>query len=171
MNKTERRYRLMQRLQELGFTYDEANQLRRIEMTLHRWAELECGDSNAHGSWCITRGRKELRHGQHSGGHGAHNVFIHDDNETPFREYHSHSSNEAEYSAIPDREKGALKRLSAILKARHERYRALGGDGTNEVVHYHQTDPRGCSLYVLNKADLGDAPIDSVYNRGVAVCD
>src|SRR5262245_30432441 len=47
--------RFFDQMAALGFGYDEANKLRRIEMTLHRWAELECGDSNEWGSWCIER--------------------------------------------------------------------------------------------------------------------
>ena len=35
---------LTQALQSLGFDLDEAIQLRRISMTLHRWHELECGN-------------------------------------------------------------------------------------------------------------------------------
>lgn len=159
MSKLTNRINLINRLTSLGFSFEEANQLRRIEMTLHRWAELECGDGNDNGSWCITRGRKEKHHGQHAGGHGAHYHFIHDDNGTPFMEYHSHSSNDVIYSAIPDRERGALKRLDAIL-AKHP-----------GLVRYQQTDPRGCALYILRRTDVGDAPIDSVYTRGVAVCD
>jgi hypothetical protein len=39
------------RLLELGFTRSEAESLRRISMTLHRWFEKECGDGNG----CIER--------------------------------------------------------------------------------------------------------------------
>lgn len=38
-------------LQSLGFSYDEAEQLRRISTRLHRWYERECGDGNG----CIER--------------------------------------------------------------------------------------------------------------------
>ena len=38
MNKLQRLTRLETHLHALGFTYDEARALRRIEMTLHRWA-------------------------------------------------------------------------------------------------------------------------------------
>jgi hypothetical protein len=37
-------------LRQLGFTIAEADALRRISMTLHRWHELECGTENAAGS-------------------------------------------------------------------------------------------------------------------------
>lgn len=42
-------------LRALGFTQQEADALRRISMTLHRWFELECGDSNSYASWAIER--------------------------------------------------------------------------------------------------------------------
>ena len=38
-------------LRALGFTQDEAEKLRRISMTLHRWHEMECGTDNG----CIER--------------------------------------------------------------------------------------------------------------------
>lgn len=38
-----------------GITLEDAYALRCIAMTLHRWHELECGDSNEHGSWAIER--------------------------------------------------------------------------------------------------------------------
>jgi hypothetical protein len=47
----ERRARLINALQSLGFTADEADKLRRISNTLHRWHELECGTDNG----CIER--------------------------------------------------------------------------------------------------------------------
>lgn len=58
---------------------------------------------------------------------------------------------------IPDRETGATKRLNKIM----ENY--------PELIAYHQGDPRGASLYIIKKSDIGDYPVDSVYNRGVAV--
>lgn len=39
-----------------------------------------------------------------------------------------------------------------------------------DLVMYNQTDPRGCALYILRRADVGDADIARVYSRGVAVC-
>lgn len=60
--------------------------------------------------------------------------------------------------STPDAETGALRRLAAIM----ERY--------PDLCAYHQTDPRGCALYILRKADVGTDRIDRVYARGVAVC-
>jgi hypothetical protein len=122
----------------LGFTRTEAEQLRRISMTLHRWHELECGTDN----YCISRGRME---------NGA---FVYDDNGAPFYEF-AGGSGRNRYSRIPDRETGAKKRLAAIIKARNARAlaeadivrpRPLGWRLT--VSAYIQTDPRGAALYM-----------------------
>jgi hypothetical protein len=115
-------------------------------MTLHRWHELECGDGNNSGSWTIARGHKQS---------GA---FEYDDNGAPYSEYHSHSSNGATYTRIPDRERGALKRLAKILA----RYPTLA--------FYVQGDPRGASLYILRPGDIPEGQnVDAYYNRGIAV--
>lgn len=45
------RQEVMDRLSRLGIEYDDANALRRISMTLHRWHELECGTDNG----CVER--------------------------------------------------------------------------------------------------------------------
>lgn len=140
------------RLTAIGISYHDASALRRISMTLHRWHELECGDSNEHASWCITRGKRQIKIG------GKFGDFEHDDNGDAYLERHSHSENAARYSRIPDREKGALKRLAAIVA----RYPGL--------LSYVQGDPRGASLYILRASDVpAGANIDSCYNRGVAV--
>lgn len=115
-------------------------------MTLHRWHELECGDSNDYASWTIARGRK------------VNGVFEYDDNGTPFEECHVHTENKARYTPIADRERGALKRLQAIM-ARYPGF-----------AFYVQGDPRGASLYILRPGDiLADASVDSCYTRGIAV--
>lgn len=115
--------KLLARLVSLGFAWDDAAKLRRIQMTLHRWAELQCGDGNDHCSWSIERDETTGK---------------------PFRCVYPHNSTMTRYS-IADREKGALKRLQAILAA------------YPEWTYYHQTDLNGCA-------------IDQVYTRGVAVC-
>jgi hypothetical protein len=116
-------YDCRESLQAAGFRWEDACALRRISMTLHRWHELECGDSNDYASWCVTRGymRRE----------GAGKWFEHDDNGNAFIERHYHSENKARYESIPDRERGALKRLAAIVA----RYPGFG--------FYVQGDPRG----------------------------
>lgn len=54
---------------------------------------------------------------------------------------------------IADREAGALRRIEAICKARG-------------LYYFHQTDPRGCALYVS-----AEPMTDSDYStKGVAIC-
>ena len=137
---------------DFGRPRRDAESLRRISMTLHRWHELECGDSNDYASRCITRGHWRKQ--------DAGQWFEYDDDGTPFIERHAHSENKARYTAIPDRERGALKRLASILK----NYPGLQS--------YVQTDPRGCALYILTPQQMnGVLPeeIDAVYTRGLAV--
>lgn len=135
-----------QQLTRLGISYSDAVDLRRISMTLHRWHELECGDSNDYASWTISRGRK------------VNGVFEHDDDGAPFDERHIHSENKARFTPIPDRERGALKRLAAIMA----RYPTLS--------YYVQGDPRGAALYILRPGDVPEgADVSSCYYRGIAV--
>jgi hypothetical protein len=133
-------------LTQSGFSQDDASALRRIAMTLHRWHEMECGDSNNYGSWMIARGHKK------------NGMFEYDDTGMPFLEYHSHSENKARYSPMADRERGAQKRLAKIM-ARYPGWAA-----------YVQGDPRGASLYILRPGDVPEgAGVSSCYNRGIAV--
>lgn len=138
--KAERRHRLITRLEKMGFSYDETQTLRRIEMTLSRWSEGECGDSNDYCSSSIERDE-------------ATGI--------PYRVTVPHRGEaKPRRHQIPDREKGALKRLSRLMA------------GHPDCVAYHQGDPRGCALYILAKSDLKPGEdINSVYTRGVAVCD
>lgn len=68
---------------------------RRDSMRLHRWFELECGDSNQYGDWVIER-----------------------DPETdkPFRISHNYRTGKTYRTAVPDMEKGARKRISERCK-------------------------------------------------------
>lgn len=131
---------------------EDAEALRRISMTLHRWHELECGDSNDHASWCITRGNKvpNMEGGKR---------FEHDDDGKPYLEQHYHTRVCATtYHLVPDRERGAQKRLTKIMA----RYPSLTA--------YVQGDPRGAALYILKPGDVPEgASIDSCYSNGIAV--
>lgn len=127
------------RILSLGISFEHAAELRRISMTLHRWHELECGDGNDYASWCITRGKK------------TGNTFEYDDDGKPYIERHVHTAVNPTYSPIADRERGALKRLSAIMA----NYPSLTA--------YVQGDPRGCALYI------GEGLTDSNYSNGVAL--
>ena len=103
------------RIERLGVscTPSDAAILRRAQLTLHRWAELECGDGNAYASWSIER-----------------------DEETgkPYRCVYTHSGTTSR-TQVQDKEAIALKRVAGLCKR-------LG------LHFYHQTDPRGCALWV-----------------------
>lgn len=152
------KYDCIQALQTAGISYEDATALRRISMTLHRWHELECGDSNDYASWTIARGRWIYSKSVPEINGKAGKEFVYDDNGTPFEERHIHTENKARYTPIADKERGALKRLAAIMA----RYPALG--------FYVQGDPRGASLYILRPGDIPEgAQVDSAYSRGIAV--
>src|SRR5258706_2345178 len=122
-------YGLMQQLGARGInlSFDEANTLRRAEKVLQRWAEQECGDSNDYKSWAIERDEKT---------------------DIPYMVEHMHVearpggslySNHGTYrTRIADREARALRRVKAVC--------SKWG-----LYYYHQTDPRGCALYVSNE--------------------
>jgi hypothetical protein len=129
-----------------GIDIDDAEALRRVSMTLHRWHELECGNDNGFASYCVTRGHKK------------NGSFEYDDNGAPYIESHPYSSNKANYTRIPDRESGALKRLAKIMA----KYPTMQS--------YVQGDPRGASLYIIRQGDVPDGEdVGAYYNRGIAV--
>ena len=149
------RYHLVQ----AGIAMPDAEQLRRIAMTLQRWHELECGDSNDHFSQCVVRGKK-ARDGK----------FVYDDTGKPYMEVHYHRGvAKVRYIPVNDRERGALKRLKAIM-ARYPGFQA-----------YVQGDPRGAALYILHPNAVAGADAFSTdsakraewlacnYSRGIAV--
>src|SRR3990167_5933489 len=90
-----------------SITFDDANTLRRAELTLQRWHELECGDGNDYGSWAIERD---------DNGDGPPFMVYHHyhwtrDETTGQQVNHATASR----TRIPDRETGARKRLSQIM--------------------------------------------------------
>lgn len=139
----ERLNRQSDTLRSLGFTQGEAEQLRRISMTLHRWFELECGDGYSH----IERDEKTGKPYRYND--NARYLQAND----PRRGY-----------AVADREAGARKRLVAIIDARNKR------NWPEAVTPYVQTDPRGAALYILRPGDVpAGENADSYYSRGVCV--
>jgi hypothetical protein len=78
----------------LNLPSNEAWALRKAALTLHRWFEQECGDSNDYCSWCITR----------------------DESGKPFREISSHMGGKNRMEPIRDMEAGARRRIDAICK-------------------------------------------------------
>lgn len=141
--KQERIAWLTRALDNLGIEPQDHAALLRIQSTLHRWHELECGDSNDYKSWAIER-----------------------DEETgkPFMVTHFYERTglgrcpQTVRELIADREMGALKRLAAIMA----KYPNLWS--------YVQPDPRGCALYVGTPEQLRGYSVDTAYNHGVAVC-
>ena len=130
------RVEVIRRLREAGISWEHANTVRRISMTLQRWGELECGDGNDYASWAIERDEQTGK---------------------PYMVRYPHNG-KSYRTPVADREKGALKRLQAIM-SHYPNY-----------VAYHQTDPRGCAVYVVRKDDIPEgAELDSCYNRGIAV--
>lgn len=138
--------RLYSRLESMGFDVHDIDALIRIERTLQRWAEQECGDANDYASWSIERDEQT--------GKPYRVAYPHRTGAMPIR------------TAIPDREKGALRRLHTIL-VQHP-----------GVIAYRQTDPRGCALYLIPYAAIGDRSgsdrINFIHGNyssiGVAVC-
>ena len=151
------KYNSVDALCRAGIAHADAISLRRISMTLHRWHELECGDGNDYASWCITRGEKKTTSAP--GVRPRQWVFEHDESGRPHLERHPRDTSAASYTRVSDRERGALKRLAAIM-ARYPTFQA-----------YVQTDPRGASLYILRPGDVREgADVSSCYSNGVAVC-
>lgn len=137
-------------LLSLGIAEDDAQALRRISMTLHRWHELECGNGNNNGSWCITRGLKTKAGFFHEAGGSPHLEHHH--------YYHGALKDTVSYTRIPDRETGAINRLLKVMS----RYPKLS--------YYIQGDPRGCALYILRPGDVPKGEdVSAYYSRGIAV--
>lgn len=122
-----------QPLIKAGISLDDAQALRRISMTLHRWHEMECNG--------------EVQRAEES------------DNGRPYSVWQNGAGGTTSSSwPIPDRERGALKRLAAIMT----HYPTLG--------FYVQGDPRGAALYILRAGDIPSGADPSAhYSRGIAV--
>ncbi len=149
---TKEQVRRLSALVSLGLSWEEAHKLRRASMTLSRWAELECGDGNDYGSWAIERDDQE---GYRLDSKESTEDPAHVPTGKPYMVHHHYLHGRGQdyttRTPIPDREKGALKRIKAICDA-------------HGLYFYHQTDPRGLALYVSRE------PLtDSNYSRGVGV--
>ncbi len=149
---TKEQVRRLSSLVSLGLSWEEAHKLRRASMTLSRWSELECGDGNDYGSWAIER---DDQIGYRLDSQGSAEDPGHVPTDKPYMVHHHYRHGQGADSVtrtpIPDREKGALKRVKAICDA-------------HGLYFYHQTDPRGAALYISRE------PLtDSTYTKGVAV--
>lgn len=137
-------YQMIERVKRYGVSEVDAWALRRCAMTLHRWFEAECGDSNERMSWSIERDEVT---------------------DLPYRVCHwyARTGTSTGYEArttrerIPDRETGARKRIAAIMQA----YPGL--------VAYVQTDPRGAPLWLVPVDKIGERGIECSYSQGVAI--
>jgi hypothetical protein len=139
--EAERQAHMFRALESLGIPRDDAEALRRDSMRLRRWYELECGTENAAGS----------------------SVSVERDEATgkTFQRIQYRLRGEGwvdRREPCADRETGALRRVAAVIA----RYPGLSV--------YHQTDPRGCALYVLRPGDVPEgADPGPYYSRGIAV--
>lgn len=142
MSRERERFESIERAKKCGLSEVDAIALRRIALTLHRWFELECGDSNDYASWSITRGVK------------IKDVFTYDDDGKPYMEWHYHQGPPVpKYRKLADKETGARKRLDKIMS----RYPSLKA--------YVQGDCRGGTIYLCKPEDA----TDSLYTRGVFI--
>lgn len=148
----ERRHQLLRTLQALGFTFDEAESLRRISNTLRRWYEAECNGTIQRGDDGVARGYR------------VNARFL--DPQDPRYWYR-----------VADREAGAKKRLAAIMTARNTRIgrdKVPGTPGSKyfewAVYEYIQTDPRGAALYIIRPGDVpAGKDADAYYSNGICV--
>lgn len=139
--QAEARTRLCDNLRSLGFTNSECDALIRAQQTLHTWAEHEC------------------------------NGAIQRDEETG-KPYWYNTNTGRKLSRTSDREGGAIKRVNAIIADCNARILAEGWRDKGYFLDwFHQTDPRGCALYILRPGDVPDGQDPSCYySRGIAVC-
>lgn len=113
----------------LDVSFEDAQKLRRISLTLRNWFIEECNGT-------IQRDGDD--------GQGS-----------PYR-YNEHTGRKL--CRVPDRERGALKRLEKIMA------------GYPNLKHYVQGDPRGCALYLLRPDDVpAGKDADAYYSRGIPV--
>ena len=110
---------MLRRLENAGITWADAEALRRISMTLHRWHELECGDD--HG--CIERDE------------ATNKAFL-------------LLSYSGKRYPIADRETGALKRLAAIMARYPDMSAYVQGDPRGASLYILRAGdvPEGCDV-------------------------
>jgi hypothetical protein len=94
--KTQNLQARIERRTGVSLTFAQAHALRRAELTLQRWAELECGDSNDYASRGLERDEATGR---------PYMVVIPHKGDGKARRY-----------PVADRERGALKRVASVCK-------------------------------------------------------
>jgi hypothetical protein len=115
-------------LRSMGFSPTEAEQLRRISLTLSSWGERECNEDIRIGFY-----RVDGEFVDAEAADPAHRRYC--------RTFTFGQGNFRGYQ-IPNREAGALRRLKGIM-ANHR-----------GLLAYHQTDPRGAALYIIRRTRL-----------------
>jgi hypothetical protein len=120
------------RRQGVNLTLADARTLRRAQLTLHSWDELRCGWSTP-------------------GEYGDSRVLVRDEDgdDKPYIEIHPNKGFNIGWKAVPDRERGALRRIQAVCE-------------TYGASYYHQSDPRGAALYIS-----ADKLTDSNYAQAI----
>lgn len=142
----------------LGIDVETADKLRRIEMTLHRWAEAECNGEIQREeikSYSCTECGKPV--GDVDCAEHATATLKAEITQGQPRRYYGPNMDRS--YPVADRESGALKRRAAIMR------------GYPELTYYVQGDPRGCGLYIIRKDAIREGEdIGSAYTRGFGVC-
>lgn len=127
-------YECIEPLRRAGIEREHAMALRRIAMTLDAWHLRECGDE--HG--------RAIERDENTG--------------IPYATFDVGQNGKRGRSRIPDREKGAERRLAQVM-ANYPGF-----------AWYIQGDPRGAPLYILRPSDIRPGvDIDTYYSSGIAV--
>lgn len=118
---------MLNRLTSIGITFEDAIQLRRVAMTLHRWHELECGD----GYGCIERDEKTGKPYWYNA--NANYLDPHDPRAR---------------RPIADREAGAKRRLSKIMAKYPTLSAYIQGDPRGAALYILRPGdvPEGCEV-------------------------
>ena len=119
-------YKMLERLQGMGISNEDAVALRRISMTLQRWFELECGDGTSWVERDETTGK-------------------------PFRYYEGrYLDPKPRRYAVADRETGALKRLEEIMARYPELAAYVQGDPRGASLYIYRRDEQRLMNYEIN---------------------
>ncbi len=103
MKKYQKWHSFYESMNRLGISQEDADSLRRIELTLHRWSERECNG--------------EIERNEESGKVVAHHPF-----------WLNGNMREDAPCSVPDRETGALKRLEKIMSKYPDLWSYYQGD-------------------------------------------
>lgn len=138
------KFALYQQIQSLGFSYEEAKAVRRIEIVLRRWTDAR---ESCRVFWCVHTGMWATR--------AADGII----------------------RRVADREAGALRRLRRIVEARNRREgetvirqnRMSREFYLSSILFLHRPHPTEANLFLITRAQLGDADISTAVQRGLAI--